>query len=115
MMIDAPRLTVCCPVCGEVELLAEQMWLVVTGVPGRDHYGVACPGCSRTFRRPADPATVALLARLLPVEELDIPAEALEGHAGPTITVDDVLDAMLSLERAAGHQPRAHGEAPCAP
>ena len=99
-MTDAPRFTAHCPLCGEVELLAEQMWLVLTNVPDRDHYGVDCPGCGRTFRHAADAATVGLLAGLLPVEWLDLPAEALEVHTGPAITIDDLLDAMLSLERA---------------
>jgi hypothetical protein len=98
-MTDAARFTARCPDCGEVELLAEQMWLVLTNVPGREHYGVDCPGCGRTFRHAADAATVGLLSTLVPVETLDLPAEALEVHTGPAITIDDVLDAMLILER----------------
>lgn len=98
-MSAAARFTARCPDCGEVELLPEQMWLVLTNVPGRDHYGFHCPECGRTHRHAADPATVSLLAALLPVETLDLPAEALEQHTGPAITIDDVLDAMLVLER----------------
>jgi hypothetical protein len=99
-MSDASRFTARCPTCGEVEVLAEQMWLVLTNVPGRDHYGVACPRCRRTFRRSADAVTVGLLSGLLPVETIDLPAEALEEHTGPAITIDDLLDVMLTLERA---------------
>jgi hypothetical protein len=97
-MIDGARFTARCPGCGEVEILAEQMWLVLTNVPGRDHYGVACPRCGRTYRHAADTGTVALLSTLVPVETLDLPAEALEVHTGPAITIDDVLDAMLTLD-----------------
>jgi predicted RNA-binding Zn-ribbon protein involved in translation (DUF1610 family) len=96
------RFTGRCPACGEVALLAEQMWLVLTNVPGRDHYGFHCPDCGRTHRHTADAATVGLLSALLPVETLDLPAEALEVHTGPAITIDDVLDAMLTLEHP-GH------------
>jgi hypothetical protein len=70
-------------------------------VPGREHYGVGCPDCGRTFRHAADAATVGLLSTLVPVETLDLPAEALEVHTGPAITIDDLLDAMLTLEREA--------------
>jgi hypothetical protein len=84
-----------------VEVKAEQMWLVLTNVPGRDHYGVACPRCGLTFRRVLDATTVALLSTLVPVETLELPAEALEVHTGPAITIDDVLDAMLTLDGAA--------------
>ncbi len=104
-MTDAARLTARCPACGEVELLAEQVWLVLTNVPGREHYGVDCPGCDRTFRRAADAATIRLLSAFVPVETLDLPAEALEVHTGPAITIDDLLDAMLTLERAAPAAP----------
>jgi predicted RNA-binding Zn-ribbon protein involved in translation (DUF1610 family) len=100
-MTDAARLTARCPTCGEVELLAEQMWLVLTNVPGREHYGADCPGCGQTFRRAADAATIGLLSAFVPVETLDVPAEALEVHTGPAITIDDLLDAMLTLEREA--------------
>jgi hypothetical protein len=100
-MTDGARLTARCPACGEVELLAEQMWLVLTNVPGREHYGVDCPGCRRTFGHAADAATIGLLSALVPVETLDLPAEALEVHTGPAITIDDLLDAMLTLEHPA--------------
>ena len=100
-MTDAARLTARCPACGEVELLAEQMWLVLTNVPGREHYGVDCPGCGLIFGHAADAATIGLLCAIVPVEILELPAEALEVHTGPAITIDDLLDAMLTLERAA--------------
>lgn len=99
-MSDASRFTARCPRCGEVRLRAEHMWLVLTNVPGRAHYGYHCPGCDGTFRHAADTAAVILLSGLVPVETLDVPAEALEVHAGPAITMDDLLDVMLTLERA---------------
>jgi uncharacterized C2H2 Zn-finger protein len=106
-MSDASRFTARCPGCGEVRLRAEQMWLVLTNVPGRAHYGVHCPRCGRTFRHAADTAAVIVLSGLVPVETLDVPAEALEVHAGPAITMDDLLDVMLVLERAAPAEPGA--------
>ena len=54
-----------------------------------------------TGSRHADETVVALLAELVAVEELEIPAEALESHDGPPLTSDDLLDLVLALERHA--------------
>jgi hypothetical protein len=43
---------------------------------------------------------VGVLAALLPVERLEIPAEALEERTGPVLTYDDLIDLMLSLDAA---------------
>ena len=94
------QLSANCPECGEVELAAEQLWLVLTGT-GSDHYDFRCPRCATFVRYPADEAIVALLAQLVSVEELDVPAEALESHIGSPLTLDDRIDLMLSVDAGA--------------
>jgi hypothetical protein len=51
-------------------------------------------------RRKAHAITVRLLERLVPVERIEIPAEALEPHDGPPLTEDDLIDLMLTLDAA---------------
>jgi hypothetical protein len=96
---DDVVLTVLCPSCGEVDLSADQVWLVVASVADRSHYRFTCAGCDRSVRRPADETVVALLSELVAVEEFEIPAEALETHDGPPLTSDDLLDLVLALEQ----------------
>jgi predicted RNA-binding Zn-ribbon protein involved in translation (DUF1610 family) len=97
-MIDDTRFSARCPQCGEVELAAEQMWLVMTDPPDRTHFDFHCPACEEHVAQPADERLVDVLAGLLPVECLEIPAEALEDRAGPVLTVDDLIDLMLGLD-----------------
>ena len=91
-------LSVLCPSCGEVDLTSAQVWLVIASVPSRSHYGFRCSSCEQSVSRYADDAVVAVLADLVAVEELDIPAEALESHDGPPLTPDDLIDLVLALE-----------------
>ena len=95
---DDVVLTVLCPSCGEVDLSSDQVWLVIASEPDRSHYRFRCAGCERSVRRPADETVVALLTELVAVEELEIPAEALESHEGPPLTSDDLLDLVLALD-----------------
>lgn len=73
------------------------MWLVVTDPPDRAHVGFHCPACEQQVAHRADSDTVRLLSGLLAVEYVEIPAEALEKHSGPSLTTDDLIDLMLSL------------------
>ena len=97
-MMQEIAISASCPDCGEVELAVDQLWLVLTGATGTDHYDFRCPDCAALVRHAADEATVALLSPLVPVEELDVPAEALERHVGSPLTLDDLIDLMLSLD-----------------
>jgi hypothetical protein len=94
-------LSVLCPTCGEVDLTSDRVWLVIASEPDRSHYGFRCSTCERTVSRPADGDVIALLAEFVAVEELEIPAEALEPHDGPALTTDDLLDLMLALDEPA--------------
>jgi hypothetical protein len=92
------RFAASCPRCGDLDVTAEQMWLVLTDRADHDHYVFHCPGCSQHVRRSAHAVTVRLLERLVPVERIEIPAEALEPHDGPPLTEDDLIDLMLTLD-----------------
>ena len=95
---DDVILSVLCPTCGEVDLASDQVWLVLASAADRSHYRFHCSTCDQSVRRHADETVIALLAELVAVEELVIPAEALESHDGPALTSDDLLDLMLALE-----------------
>jgi predicted RNA-binding Zn-ribbon protein involved in translation (DUF1610 family) len=97
-MSDDTRISASCPQCGQVELVPQQMWLVLTDSPDRNHFDFHCPACEQHVARPADDETVTLLSGLLAVEYLEIPAEALELHSGPRLTLDDLIDLMLGLD-----------------
>ena len=99
-MADIRRFAASCPRCGDLDVSAEQMWLVLTDRSERDHYFFHCPGCGQHVRRKAHAITVRLLERLVPVERIEIPAEALEPHDGPPLTEDDLIDLMLTLDVA---------------
>jgi hypothetical protein len=98
---DDVVLSVFCPSCGEVDLTSDQVWLVIANAADRSHYRFRCASCDRSVSRHADETVVALLAELVAVEELEIPAEALESHDGPPLTSDDLLDLVLALEQHA--------------
>jgi hypothetical protein len=58
-------------------------------------------------RHSANGATVAVLQCRIPVETLEIPAEALESHDGSALTSDDLIDLMLALENDTMDIPRS--------
>jgi hypothetical protein len=91
-------ITTRCDRCGDVDLLAEQMWLVVSEPRDRTHFGFSCPQCHEVSRHRVDDETLDVLKQLLPVEEIALPAEALETHSGPALTTDDLIDLMVSLD-----------------
>ena len=88
-----------CPTCGEVRLAGDQLWLVVTSGQGSDYFAFRCPGCCDQVHCSVDAETAAVLAELLAVEELAVPAEALEEHPGRALTVDDLIDFGAYLAR----------------
>ena len=99
MLQDTTRFAATCPACGPVALSPEQMWLVLASVPGHDHYGFDCPSCEMVVRRPANPVVARILQRTVAVEWMHIPAEALEVRDDLPLTVDDLIDLMLTLEQ----------------
>ncbi|MDP9418326.1 MAG: hypothetical protein M3P48_10985 [Actinomycetota bacterium] len=88
-----------CPVCGDVELTPAQVRLVVCNRSEWSYYAFTCTSCKDEVRKPADEQIVALLVSGgVRAEKWTIPAEALEVHAGPAISYDDVLDFALALD-----------------
>jgi len=93
-----------CPDCGRVELGIDQAWLVLSNAPVTDTLDFRCPGCAGHVRCPADHKTVRALAALVPVEEVYVPAEALEPRTGAPLTLDDLIDLMLDLDLPPQHR-----------
>ena len=98
-MTDDVRFGVDCPECGSLDLGPDQLWLVLATATDRSHFAYRCPDCGRVTRRHADTAVIATLGGLVAVQELDVPAEALETHDGEALTADDLIDLMLVLAR----------------
>lgn len=89
-----------CPCCGDVDLTPAQVRLVVCSVEDWSYYTFTCSRCHEDIRKPAAPQVVGLLTSGgVRAEYWTIPAEALEPHAGPAISHDDVLDMVLALEK----------------
>ena len=96
-MTNPTFFTVHCPDCGDIDLTADELWLVLPNA-GAAHYDFVCPDCRSHVRHEADEAMVSFLGGLVATEELEIPAEALEDHTGQPLTLDDLIDLMVSLE-----------------
>ena len=88
-----------CPICGDVELTPLQVRLVICSEIERSYYAFVCTSCHDEIRKPADEEIMTLLiSGGVAAETWEIPAEALEDHAGPRIGYDDVLDFVLNLD-----------------
>lgn len=90
-----------CPLCGDVELTPHQVRLVTSNLPERSFYSFLCDGCGEQVRKPAGDEVVRLLTvGGVLAERVQVPAEALEEHAGPKLTWDDVIDFSSWLDGA---------------
>ena len=77
-----------CPTCGDVELTAHQVRLVVCSVRTWSYYAFSCATCLEEVRKPAGRDVVALLiSGGVIAEPWAVPAEALEFHEGPAPAV----------------------------
>ena len=90
-----------CPTCGDVQLTRDKVRLVVHTVATRSYYSFGCEGCGERVRKPAGDEVVRLLTLggVVP-ERIEVPAEALEEHEGPALTMDDLLDFATWLDGA---------------
>jgi predicted RNA-binding Zn-ribbon protein involved in translation (DUF1610 family) len=87
-----------CPACGEVEMTGDDIELMVCPSAPLSYYAFRCPSCTDRIRKPADDHIVSLLiSGGVQATVWDIPAEALEVHAGPALGYDDLLDFGLWL------------------
>lgn len=88
-----------CPSCGDVELTSAQVRLVVCSIQDWSFYAFTCHSCHDEVRKPAATDVVTLLQSGGVLAEVwSVPAEAMENHAGPAISYDDVLDFALRLQ-----------------
>ncbi|MDQ1713018.1 MAG: hypothetical protein QOE45_2468 [Frankiaceae bacterium] len=98
---DVTTIKASCPTCGEVELTSEDVTLMVCSHASQSYYTFDCPKCADEVRKPADDHVVSLLmSGGVRAEVWELPAEALETHAGPALTYDDLLDFALQLNSA---------------
>ena len=88
-----------CPMCGDVDLTPRDVTVTVAERAGWATYSFECVSCHDTVEKPAEADVVRLLRSAgVRVVTVQIPAEALETHAGPALSYDDVLDFALLLE-----------------
>ena len=89
-----------CPMCGEIDLSADDVLLRIGGNKSSNTYGFSCPTCTDFVEKPADERIVRLLLSggVLPVL-MHVPAEVLERRAGPPISHDDLLAFHEKLNR----------------
>ena len=88
-----------CPCCGDVNLASSQVKLtIIRPLKDRSWYQFTCPHCLDQIVKPAGQHISRLLRYAeVPTRFEQIPGEALEPHAGPALTRDDLLDLALQL------------------
>lgn len=88
-----------CPTCGTVDCAPGVFTLAVCSEKSASYYTFKCPVCGEDIRKHADARVIELLiAEGVQPTQWTVPAEALEAHSGPVITMDDVLDMHLLLQ-----------------
>lgn len=85
-----------CPLCGDVDLVPNDVRLTVAESAGWATYTFRCTECKEEVEKPADEEVVALLSSAGVVIDR-VPPEALEGHSGAPFSYDDVLDFAIWL------------------
>ena len=89
-----------CPTCGEVELKANDVALIVCKHSPLSYYAFTCPSCTDEVRKPADDHVISLLmSGGVRARTWDVPAEVLEPKVGAVLTYDDLLDFVLQLQQ----------------
>jgi hypothetical protein len=90
-----------CHTCGEVELTADDLTLMVCSHAPLSYYAFRCPRCVEEVRKPADNHIISLLVSGgVRATTWSIPAEALESHAGAEVSYDEILDFALAIDRS---------------
>lgn len=93
--------TASCPDCGQVEMTADAVTLMVCNHAPLSYYEFPCLDCGNKVRKPADNFVISLLLSAgIRAQVWTVPAEALEPKAGPTLTPDDLLDFAISMRHA---------------
>ena len=89
-----------CPTCGSVEMTPDDIVLAICSNHAEaSYYGFTCPVCIEDIRKRAEDRVVELLiAEGVRPTRWSLPAEALEEHRGPPLSIDDVLDFRIAME-----------------
>lgn len=89
-----------CTWCGDIEIEAGQVRCAVDPHGDRALVELTCPSCSRLVLLAVSAARAAsrMLGGARPMTG-PIPFELLERHTGPRLTMDDLLDLHLEIER----------------
>ena len=90
-----------CPQCGDVELEPADLVLRICSIADACTYHFSCPRCEKIVVKPAaDGRVVTLLQSVgVPTVSWELPAELSETHEGPPLTIDDLIDLRLLLDR----------------
>ena len=89
-----------CPTCGEVELTPDDIELRVCTHAPASYYQFDCPLCTEAIQKPADDRVVQLLiSGGVSATVWELPDEVREDRNGPPLSMDDLLDFHLLLER----------------
>jgi hypothetical protein len=75
--------------------------LRVCSIADASTYHFICPRCEKIVVKPAaDGRVVTLLQSVgVPTVSWELPAELYETHEGPPLTIDDLIDLRLLLDR----------------
>jgi predicted RNA-binding Zn-ribbon protein involved in translation (DUF1610 family) len=92
-----------CPECGkDAFLLPGDITVTVHLVnPDLSTFSFTCPKCGNVITKPApdDVRNLFALARGVRWNVIRPPAELEESHDGPPLTLDDLIDLMMELEK----------------
>jgi hypothetical protein len=90
-----------CPRCGDVELTPSDIELRICSLSEASTYHFTCKRCDKIVAKPAaDERVVMLLTSVgVPTTQWGLPEELEEQHDGPPISIDDLIDLRLLLER----------------
>ncbi len=85
-----------CPRCGEVEVTADDIELLIAPSEDESTYGFECPACVSKISKPADARIIQLL--LSGGVKPTIVQNEVRSFPGPAFTYDDLLDFHLELQ-----------------
>lgn len=90
-----------CPRCGDVELVPNDIELRLCTVQDMSTYHFTCRRCDKIVAKPAADERIVMLLTSVGVRlvQWELPAELRETHDGPPISIDDLIDLRLLLER----------------
>lgn len=89
-----------CPTCGDVRLTTKDITVRVCIDDDTGSYWFRCPECDAPVAKPASSYIVDLLVTSgVRLEMWRRPAELRERRSGPALTLDDMLDFHVRIQR----------------